>query len=514
MKRSLLVLISASSLCLLAACGSGSPPPATHFSVTAPATATAGTAISFTVTALDASNRATTNYSGTAHVTSTDGQATLPANAMLTNGMGTFSATLKTAGSQTITVTDTVTASITGTSTSVAVSPGPTSLFSVTTAASPTAGTSFSFTVTAFDAFNNTTTNYSGTVKFTSTDPQAILSAPSTLTNGTRAFQATLKTSGNQMITATDTVMASITGSLSIVISAAPVTHLSITAPPKAVTDDAFDVTVSALDAFNNIATSYSGTIQFTSTDPHADLPPASPLSNGSDSFQVGLKTVGAQTVTVTDTVTASLTSTSNPVNVTAAAAANQVPLINQPLIPDAIPPGGGSFTLAVNGTGFVSGSVVNWNGHALVTQFVSPSKLTATVLAGDVASFNTGAVTVFNPAPAGGTSNVVYFETTRATSSIAYNAPSLAALSPFAVATGDFNGDGKLDLAVAYFNAGGAVSILLGNGDGTFQSAANYAVGSGPTSVAVGDFNEEWPRAVLELALTPQRLRSFTQDI
>ena len=56
-------------------------------------------------------------------------------------------------------------------------------------------------------------------------------------------------------------------------------------------------------------------------------------------------------------------------------------------------------------------------------------------------------------------------------------------------VAVGDFNGDGKADLAVA--NAlSDNVSVLLGNGDGTFQAAVNYGVGSGPTSVAVGDFD------------------------
>jgi uncharacterized repeat protein (TIGR02543 family) len=52
----------------------------------------------------------------------------------------------------------------------------------------------------------------------------------------------------------------------------------------------------------------------------------------------------------------------------------------------------------------------------------------------------------------------------------------------------GDFNGDGKQDLAVA--NQGGDVSILLGNGDGTFQPAVNFGAGTTPLSVAVGDFN------------------------
>jgi hypothetical protein len=60
---------------------------------------------------------------------------------------------------------------------------------------------------------------------------------------------------------------------------------------------------------------------------------------------------------------------------------------------------------------------------------------------------------------------------------------------SPFSVAVGDFNGDSKADLAVANFGSFN-VAILLGNGDGTFQAAVKYGAGSGPISVAVGDFN------------------------
>ena len=56
-------------------------------------------------------------------------------------------------------------------------------------------------------------------------------------------------------------------------------------------------------------------------------------------------------------------------------------------------------------------------------------------------------------------------------------------------VAVGDFNGDGKADLAVADYN-GNNVSVLLGNGDGTFRAAVNYNAGSGPSEVVVGDFN------------------------
>lgn len=123
MKRSLFFLVLVCSLRFLNACGGGStpPPPAIHFSVTAPAAATAGTAFNFTVTALDASNNTVTTYSGTVHFTSTDAQAVLPANSSLTSGSATFSATLKTSGSQTITATDTVKLTITGVSNAIQV---------------------------------------------------------------------------------------------------------------------------------------------------------------------------------------------------------------------------------------------------------------------------------------------------------------------------------------------------------------------------------------------------------
>ena len=60
---------------------------------------------------------------------------------------------------------------------------------------------------------------------------------------------------------------------------------------------------------------------------------------------------------------------------------------------------------------------------------------------------------------------------------------------SPVALVAGDFNGDGRPDLAVANYGAND-VSVLLGNGDGTFQPQVTYAVGSSPTALVAGDFN------------------------
>src|SRR5580700_489600 len=268
--------------------------------------------------------------------------------------------------------------------------------FSVTTTASPSAGAAFHFTVTALAASGQTATSYSGTVHFTSTDGQAVLPANSTLVNGTGTFSVTLKTVGSQSITATDTATVSISGVLSSInVSAAVATHFSFSAPASVTAGAAFKFTVNALDASNDVAAGYSGTVHFTSTDVHADLAHDSMLTNGTASFPVALKSLGIQTITATDTATLSITGISSSINVNAAAAANPVPFINQPLNPTAVVPGGAAFKLTVNGTGFVPGALVDWNGSTRTTNFVNESQVTASILLTDIANLSTASVKV-----------------------------------------------------------------------------------------------------------------------
>ncbi len=163
---------------------------------------------------------------------------------------------------------------------------------------------------------------------------------------------------------------------------------------------------------------------------------------------------------------------------VVTALAANPVPMISQPVLPDATSPGGPGFTLTVNGTGFVSTSVVNWNGSPRTTSFVSGSQLTATILASDIGTANTASVTVTNPAPGGGTSDPIFFPISAEASSVTLSLNNFgSSYLAFTVLTGDFNHDGFLDLATGNV-ANSVVSVLLGNGDGTFREHVDYQTG------------------------------------
>src|SRR5206468_3200047 len=108
----------------------------------------------------------------------------------------TFTATLKTAGSQSIMVSDPVDGAV-GSEAGVAITPAAAATIVVSAPASATAGVAFNATVTARDAFGNIATGYTGTVHFTSTDTQAALPADYTFTAadaGVHTFTVTLKT--------------------------------------------------------------------------------------------------------------------------------------------------------------------------------------------------------------------------------------------------------------------------------------------------------------------------------
>jgi FG-GAP-like repeat len=169
-------------------------------------------------------------------------------------------------------------------------------------------------------------------------------------------------------------------------------------------------------------------------------------------------------------------------------ASSNPVPFLGQPLAPVSAAPGSQGLTLTVRGTGFVSGSLVQWNGQALPTTFASGESLNATVPASDLAKAGSAKVTVVTPGPGGGTSNFATFEITAPTpSAILFEIRTNTPTPTNSLVTGDFNADGKLDLAVS---TGSTLSILLGKGDGTFNVTTSSTTAQFVGTLVTGDFN------------------------
>lgn len=189
--------------------------------------------------------------------------------------------------------------------------------FTVTGSASAEAGVPTSFTVTAKDGANNTVTSYAGTVAFSTSDhgTSTVLPANSTLVNGVGAFNATLTTAGSQTITAKD---GAIQGSTDpIVVAPSTADHIQISVFDPEYVNQPTTANVTVVDAYNNEATTYAGTLHYTSTDGSAILPSDAPLSHGSHGpASITFKTAGSQSVSANDTADTGISGTSNTVTV------------------------------------------------------------------------------------------------------------------------------------------------------------------------------------------------------
>jgi phospholipase C len=169
----------------------------------------------------------------------------------------------------------------------------------------------------------------------------------------------------------------------------------------------------------------------------------------------------------------------------------NAVPFV-QSLAPVSAAPGSPSLQLALNGAAFVAGATVDWNGTPLSTTYQSTHSLTATVPASLLAGAGTAQVTAVNVTPGGGGSSVRFFSVVNPESSVAFNRTDVSVgTAPQGIVGGDFNGDGIEDLAIADSGAN-TLSVLLGNGGGTFTAQPSPTTGREPVSLAAGDFNND----------------------
>jgi hypothetical protein len=193
---------------------------ATHLSIQAPATVTAGTPFPITVTALNDFGQPATGYTGTVHFVASNGAMADYTFTPADMGTHAFSnLVLRRAGTLTVTGTDTGNDSINGRFTLVVYAAAADHI-QITLPGSATAGTPFDLVVTIQDAYGNTVTGYTGTVTFATDDPQGMVPADYTFTAadaGSHTFVGgvTLYTDGST-ITVTDALMATLTGSLVI----------------------------------------------------------------------------------------------------------------------------------------------------------------------------------------------------------------------------------------------------------------------------------------------------------
>jgi large repetitive protein len=287
-----------------------------------PSPTTAGIDGKYTVTARDEFQNVADSYTGTIRFTSTDPIAGLPTDFTFSAtdaGVASFTAQLKTAGTQTITATDLVTATITGEQTGIVVTPAAASKFVVTGhPATVNAGDTSNFTVTAQDPFGNVDVNYLGKVNFSSTDKQASLPSQYAFQigdQGSRLFSDTLRTAGLQSIGVVDNANPLVTGTvLNINVLPGAAVGISVTGFPSPTTAGVpQNFLVAARDQFGNIAPSYTGTVRFTGTDKNGSLPPDYAFmagDGGQHTFVGTLKTAGTHSITATDLGNASFVAT------------------------------------------------------------------------------------------------------------------------------------------------------------------------------------------------------------
>ena len=289
----------------------------------------AGTLVGVTVTAVDVYGNRSQVYSGTIHFSSSDALASLPADYTFTaadGGTHSFPVTLTTAGNQSFSVADMVNPAFSNTQPGIVVVPAAASVFTFTgLAASATAGTPQTFTVTALDPFGNRA-NYFGEVIFSSSDTQAILPPTSLFTladGGSHTFTATFRTAGPQTITIQNLTGLTPAGSQSVAVTPAAASSFSVSGFPATTAGMAHSFTVTALDDFGNVATGYTGTVAVTSSDPIASLPANytfTAADAGVHTFTATLKRAGTQFLQVTDTLTSDIIGAENGIVVSAAA--------------------------------------------------------------------------------------------------------------------------------------------------------------------------------------------------
>ncbi len=416
-------------------------------------------------------------------------------------------------------------------------SPGSAVNFALTTPVYTQADAAQAVTVTALDSNGNVVTKYTGTVSLGSTDPQFGQPISYTFTSadqGRHSFTVNLDTAGVQALTATaggsgtltgqaieseqmvplDSGSSAVNGQGLVDITPAPAGNLVLDAPNTITAGSMAGITVTALDAFGNVATGYTGTVSFLNNGNATmkGLPSSytfAPADHGSHLFAVSFKTTGTMTMNAADGKD-SLISQQSQVQIMPAPA--KLVIKSQP--PTVVTPGNyfGLVVEAVNNQGKLAG---DFNGLVSMTLSGNPvhGTLGGVMTVQAVNGVATFAGLALTKAGAGyslrATSGSVTTATTRALSVTASTAsrfvlitqpPSkVSAASPFGlkVAAEDDYGNvitsftGSVTLALASgpsgATLGGKLTMTLVKGVATFSGLRITQAGSGYSLTASG---------------------------
>jgi trimeric autotransporter adhesin len=293
-----------------------------RFAVSAPASATAGAFFPVTVTAQDAAGNTVVADTGSTSVSfsgpssAPNGTApTYPSSVNFSSGVGTASVTLYDVQSTTLTATQ---GSIAGTSASLTVGAGANHQIAASAGSAQTAGTAFNVALTAQDAWGNPTGTLSGTATVS-------FSGPANSPKGTApSYPATVRFSGGAAtasVTLTDAQTATLTvsdttdglpGVPSGNVAVGPGSAGSLgVATPAPTAGTAFSETLTALDAYGNTATAYTGSKTVTFSGPASSPGGTAPSYPASVSFSNG---VASPSLTLYDAQTTTLTATQGTV--------------------------------------------------------------------------------------------------------------------------------------------------------------------------------------------------------
>jgi hypothetical protein len=288
------------------------PVPATRFALSTPSSAKAGSAFTETITAVGANNATATGYSGSKSLV-WSGPAPAPSGTTpryptnpvsFSQGVASVSITLYDAQTTALSVSD---GTLSGTSGSFSVAPGSAKSLKGSLAASPTAGSPFTVTLSALDSYLNVATSYNGNKTISWSGPSRAPngtaphypSNPVRFNGGSAAASVTLYDAQTTALRFSDGTISGSTPSFTVAPGQPSLLNLSL--PSTATFNQAVTASVSSFDAWGNAATNDNSSLLVSSSDLLATYPPTVSMSGGKASFSVTFRTPGQQTLTVSE---------------------------------------------------------------------------------------------------------------------------------------------------------------------------------------------------------------------